>query len=86
MPGGFSFAADTEVPVVVYNRSQEWQEREFVAVSQFTHVLFEAERPIFGRLFSRDVSAEAEQLASRASRRRSCAMGPTSVCRAGTST
>lgn len=65
VPGGFSFAADTEVPVAVYHRSREWQERELEAVLGFTHVLFEAERPLFGRLFSRDVAQEARELAAR---------------------
>lgn len=65
VPGGFSFAADTEVPVAVYHRSHEWQLRELEAVGAFTHVLFEAERPLFGRLFSRDVAAEVAALEER---------------------
>ncbi|KQX06390.1 MULTISPECIES: glycosyltransferase [unclassified Leifsonia] len=65
VPGGFSFAADIEVPVPVYNNSRAWQEAELAAVSTFSHVLFEAERPLFGRLYSRDVAAESRVLAER---------------------
>lgn len=63
VPGGFGFRTDTEVPVAVYNRSRAWQEAELGAVREFTHVLVEAERPIFGRLFSRDVAREERVLA-----------------------
>ncbi|QEO13552.1 glycosyltransferase family 4 protein [Agromyces intestinalis] len=62
VPGGFDFPADTEVPVPVYARSVDWQRAELAAVSAFTHVLVEAERPLFGRLFSRDLLAEARVL------------------------
>lgn len=65
VPGGFSFPADTEVSVPVYTRSRAWQEAELEAVSRFTHVLFEAERALFGRLFSRDVAAEERLLRDR---------------------
>ncbi|WP_136706710.1 glycosyltransferase family 4 protein [Agromyces sp. H66] len=65
VPGGFSFPADTEVPVPVYTRSREWQEAELAAVSRFTHVLFEAERALFGRLFSRDIAEEERILRTR---------------------
>lgn len=65
VPGGFSFATDTEVPVPVYSNDRGWQERELAAVSGFSHVLYEAERPLFGRLFSRDVEAEIHELVGR---------------------
>jgi hypothetical protein len=58
LPGGFSFPADTLVPVAVYNRNTAWQKAELAAVKRFTHVLFEAERPLFGSLLSRDVARE----------------------------
>lgn len=64
LPGGFSFPTDTAVPVAVYNVSRQWQRTEWDAVMRFTHVLFEAERPLFGRLLGRDVGREAEKLAS----------------------
>lgn len=62
VPGGFSFPADTVVPVPVYTSSEEWQRAEVAAVLGYTHVLFEAERPLFGRLHSRDVEIEARLL------------------------
>lgn len=62
LPGGFSFPADTAVPVAVYNASGAWQRAERDAVRRFTHVLFEAERPLFGRLLQRDVAREAADL------------------------
>ncbi|MFE6963813.1 hypothetical protein ACFVAJ_01790 [Agromyces sp. NPDC057679] len=65
VPGGFSFEADTVVPTGVYARSAEWQRAELDAVTRFSHVLFEAERPLFGRLFGRDVRREAAELRSR---------------------
>lgn len=62
LPGGFSFPIDTAVPVAVYNVSRRWQRAELEAVTGFTHVLFEAERPLFGRLLGRDVGREAAAL------------------------
>jgi hypothetical protein len=48
----FSFETDYGVPVNVYAGSRGWQNRQWKAVTQgFTHVLIEAERPIFGRKF-----------------------------------
>ena len=65
VPGGFSFPADSVVPVPVYNLSESWQQAELEAVSRYTHVLVEAERPLFGRLLGRDPGREAELLAER---------------------
>lgn len=65
VPGGYAFLADTVVPVPVYHRSSAWQRAELDAVSRFTHVLFEAERPLFGRLFGRDVEREVAELRAR---------------------
>ena len=64
LPGGFAFPADTSVPVGVVNASAEWQTAEWDAASRFTHVLIEAERPIFGRRFDRDVAKEIAALES----------------------
>lgn len=65
VPGGFSFDADTVVPISVFARSRQWQRAELAAVSKFSHVLIEAERPIFGRLFGRDVRSEVGVLRDR---------------------
>lgn len=62
-PNGYAFRADSEVPVAVYQRSRAWQRAQLDAVRRFTHVLVEAERPLFGRLFMRDVRREAGILA-----------------------
>ena len=62
IPGGFAFPADTTVPIAVNSASAEWQRAEWEAVQAFTHVLIEAERPIFGGLFGRRVLAEVEAL------------------------
>lgn len=63
LPGGFEFDADTVVPFAVYNTSAAWQRAEQEAVERFTHVLIEAERPLFGSLLGRDVEREVESLA-----------------------
>jgi hypothetical protein len=60
----FAFRADTDVPVAVYQRSRTWQKAQLDVVRRFSHVLVEAEKPLFGRLFLRDVEREAEVLAS----------------------
>lgn len=65
LPGGFAFPADSLVPIGVYNRSKRWQRAELAAVEQFTHVLIEAERPLFGSLFDRDVATEVRELQRR---------------------
>lgn len=62
LPGGFRFPADSKVPVSQYNRSRKWQQGEFDSVRQFTHVLYEAERPIFGGMFARDIRREIHSL------------------------
>lgn len=62
IPGGFAFRADTTVPIAVNSASAEWQRAEWEAVQRFTHVLIEAERPIFGGLFGRSVLSEVEAL------------------------
>ena len=62
LPGGFAFPADSVVPVAVQTASKRWQRAEFDAVSSFSHVLFEAERSLFGSLYRRDVLAEIDAL------------------------
>ena len=62
LPGGFAFTADTLVPIAVVNTSASWAESEWQVASQFTHVLVEAERPLFGKRFGRDLRAEVRAL------------------------
>ncbi|WP_199701795.1 glycosyltransferase, partial [Jiangella rhizosphaerae] len=63
IPGGFRFASDHHVPEQVYLRSAEWQREQFDYVRQgFTHVLIEAQRAMFGSLFSSNAFTEARVL------------------------
>lgn len=62
IPGGFAFPADTLVPIATTTRSKQWGALEFDAASQFTHVLVEAQRSMFGRTFDRDLGAEVAAL------------------------
>ncbi|MFS0893282.1 hypothetical protein [Microbacterium sp. 179-I 3D3 NHS] len=62
LPGGFRFPADTTVPIATVNASLPWAEGEWQAATRFTHVLVEAERSLFGRLFDRDLAAEIAAL------------------------
>ncbi|MCE7480322.1 hypothetical protein LZG07_00010 [Microbacterium profundi] len=64
IPGGYSFPADTSVPIAATSTA-EWAQSEWKAVQRFSHVLFEAERPLFGRLFDRRVDAETAALEER---------------------
>ncbi|MCI2957989.1 hypothetical protein MN032_09815 [Agromyces atrinae] len=65
-PDGFAFPADLDVPVAVFANSTRWQRQHFERVSrEFTHVLVEAERPIFGPLFDTDVAREVAALRAR---------------------
>lgn len=52
---GFEFPADYEVSAAVYAYSARWQRAQFRAVvAGFSHVIIEAQRPLFGTLFARD--------------------------------
>lgn len=62
LPGGFAFEADSRVTVSQYNRSKKWQQEQLNAISDFTHVLVEAERPVFGSFFKRDLVLEIDKL------------------------
>jgi hypothetical protein len=64
LPGSFQFPADSKVSISAYNRSGKWQRKELDAVQSFTHVLYEAERPLFGSLFRRNVKKEVKALIS----------------------
>lgn len=62
LPGGYGFKADSLVPIATVNASESWAAAEWQAAQQFTHVLVEAERSMFGRQFARDLSAEVAAL------------------------
>lgn len=62
LPGGFAFPADTLVPIAAVNASAEWAESEWDAASRFTHVLVEAERPLFGKRWGRQLETEVAAL------------------------
>ncbi|MBK0421625.1 hypothetical protein JD292_06015 [Leucobacter sp. CSA2] len=63
-PGGYGFAADTLVPAGAFHLNKRWQDAQFERVTQFSHVLVEAERPLFGRKFGYDVRREIAALRS----------------------
>lgn len=62
LPGGFGFAADRSVPIATVNASAAWADAEWNAARQFTHVLVEAERSLFGKRFGRDLRLEIAEL------------------------
>jgi hypothetical protein len=62
-PGEFAFPVDYRVPTPVFVRSRDWQRGQARAVARgFTHVVIEAERPIFGRRYDEDVLREVTAL------------------------
>ncbi|WP_336653163.1 MULTISPECIES: glycosyltransferase [unclassified Leucobacter] len=62
LPGDYAFRADTPVSIAAFNSSEAWGEAEWKAAQRFTHVLVEAERPMFGRRFGHDLRAEVAAL------------------------
>lgn len=62
LPGGYRFPADTVVPIAAVNGSSAWGRAEWEAARQFSHVLVEAERSMFGREFNRDLEQEVAAL------------------------
>ena len=62
---GGVFKRDAPVPVGAFHLSKEWQRAEFARACEFTHVLVEAERPMFGSLFHYDVAREIAALRER---------------------
>lgn len=62
LPGGYAFSADTKVSIATVNSSVVWAEAEWLAARQFTHVLIEAERSIFGKRFNRNIESEVAAL------------------------
>lgn len=66
VPGGFDFPSDYVVTAIVYRKNRDWQRELFDYVaSNFTHVLIEAERPLFADLHRLDCFAEARALEKR---------------------
>lgn len=63
-PDGFRFSADSEIPLSTYLMSHRWRDREYRRVQQFTHVLYEAERPLFADKFGFSVEREVRALRS----------------------
>lgn len=62
----YGFPADYEVPASVLASSGTWARRQRTAVRDgFTHVIFEAARPIFGTVFDGDVEREIRWLRDR---------------------
>ncbi|MEI5585053.1 MULTISPECIES: glycosyltransferase family protein [unclassified Agromyces] len=60
---GFGFPSDYAVDTRTFLRSRAWQRSWFDTVaSGFTHVLVEAELPVFGRMFRGDVVREVAAL------------------------
>lgn len=62
---GYGYPADRAVPALTHTLSRRWQARERDAVRRFTHVIIEAERPLFPRLGDGDPFTEARDLAAR---------------------
>lgn len=61
--GDYGFPSDYSVPVSVYRFAYQWSRRQRRAVaSGFTHVIFEAEKPILGRVTDFDLRREAALL------------------------
>jgi hypothetical protein len=65
-PSDFGFPADYSVSEIVFSSSGDWGRRQRDAVAEhFTHVLIEAERPLFGLAFQGFVEREAKWLLER---------------------
>lgn len=62
----YGFSSDNPVDPHIHQHSAHWRRRQFAAVSRgFTHVIVEAGRPLFGKLFDHDVVREVEALRRR---------------------
>jgi len=68
LPAGdrFHFPADIAVSGDIVRLSSHWRRRQFAAIaSNYTHVMVESGRPLFGTLFDLDVQREIEALRER---------------------
>lgn len=64
--GGFRFAVDQDVPAATYVMSRPWQHRQrTIVASQFTHVIVEAGRHLFGNVYGESVADEIRWLQAR---------------------
>ena len=61
----YSFVTDIAVSPPVYNLSSRWHASQLEYLSGFTHVLIEAERPLFGERYGHDPFVEARMLIER---------------------
>lgn len=62
---GGAFETDKPVPLGAFHLSKRWQRNEFERVTEFTHVLNESLRPMFGALFRYDPVREIQALIDR---------------------
>ncbi|QYH35614.1 glycosyltransferase [Salinibacterium sp. M195] len=63
--GNFGFPADISVPPNVFRSSRRWQKRQRAYVlANFTHVVYEAQMPLFGDLVNGGLEAEVAELRS----------------------
>jgi len=60
---GFGFEADTTVDGAPYAFSTDWNRRQFAACQDFSHVIIEAERHPYGRIYAQSVAGQARRLA-----------------------
>ncbi|WP_241681248.1 glycosyltransferase [Pseudactinotalea terrae] len=61
--GALAMPSDQRIPSVVADGDREWARQQLAWVrANFSHVLLEAGRPLFGALFHRDVQAEIAAL------------------------
>lgn len=59
----YGFPSDVAVPPDVFQHSPHWRREQFAIVSKnFTHVIIESGRPLFGKLFDHDVVREIKAL------------------------
>ncbi|MGV1034574.1 MAG: hypothetical protein ACOYBP_05055 [Microbacteriaceae bacterium] len=65
IPGGFAFPTDTSVSLWESTYARSWAAAEWSQATRFSHVLVEAERPLFGPLFRHEVQAEVRALRER---------------------
>ncbi|MEL0626279.1 hypothetical protein V6245_04890 [Salinibacterium amurskyense] len=62
-PHDFGFGCGQPVPLGVYRWSTRWQRAQRTAVpAQFTHVLVESDRPLFGDALQRTAAADIDKL------------------------
>lgn len=63
--GGSIFESTEPVPLGAFHLSRTWQKAEFDRVCEFTHVMVESQRPMFGGLFGYQSMKEIRELLNR---------------------